>query len=624
MTNKLLFLPNPRQLTFHDGIVSLTAEQAIALDSADTQSLYFTARQLQTALKTHANLDWEIIAGTTIPADQIGVTLSIIPDSMTHPQGYQLSITANGIFIIASTPAGAYYGMLTLSQIIEQHQTTLPLLLINDWPDYFNRGVMLDISRDKVPTMETLFDLIDQFAAWKMNQLQLYTEHTFAYRNHPEVWANASPMTGEELLQLDAYCQERFIELVPNQNTFGHMRRWLTHDRYNSLAECPNGCDTGSEEWGYFEEPFTLDPTNPASLDLVRSLIDELGPHFKNRQFNIGADEPVELGQGNSKEVVAKKGKGRVYLEFLQKIYRELKARGYTMQFWGDIIMEYPELTPELPKNSVALEWGYEANHPFDDHGEKFAAAGIPYYVCPGTSSWNSISARTNNAVANLQNAAKNGLKHGAVGYLNTDWGDNGHWQPLPVSYLGFAYGAALSWGYETNLNQDIPQLISHHVFRDETGIMGKLAYDLGNADQSLGLKIHNNSPLFLLLQKPVDEIIEKYNLTEAKLNDILSYIDTVMVSLEDATINRPDAALIKQEFNWVANMLRHACRRGVWSIGNRVDDTLRQQLATDAEQLLDTFRQTWQARNRSGGLDDSFAWLVKMANAYDTDTDKR
>ena len=96
---------------------------------------------------------------------------------------------------------------------------------------------MLDISRDKVPTMATLFSLVDLLAELKINQLQLYTEHTFAYRNHPAVWAKASPMTGDEILQLDQYCRERFIELVPNQNSFGHMEQWLKLPQYRDLAE---------------------------------------------------------------------------------------------------------------------------------------------------------------------------------------------------------------------------------------------------------------------------------------------------------------------------------------------------------------------------------------------------
>ena len=97
---------------------------------------------------------------------------------------------------------------------------------------------MLDISRNRVPTMQTLLELVDLLASWKINQLQLYTEHTFAYRNHPIVWADASPMTGEEILALDAYCRERFIELVPNQNSYGHMTPWLIHDQIPAAGRC--------------------------------------------------------------------------------------------------------------------------------------------------------------------------------------------------------------------------------------------------------------------------------------------------------------------------------------------------------------------------------------------------
>src|SRR6185369_4793545 len=100
---------------------------------------------------------------------------------------------------------------------------------------------MLDISRDKVPTMKTLYELVDLLASWKINQLQLYTEHTFAYRNHEDVWKKASPMTAEEIRDLDEYCAERFIDLVPNQNSFGHMERWFEHPEYLQLAEAPNG-----------------------------------------------------------------------------------------------------------------------------------------------------------------------------------------------------------------------------------------------------------------------------------------------------------------------------------------------------------------------------------------------
>src|SRR5580692_10476780 len=130
--------------------------------------------------------------------------------SISHPQGYRLSITPAGVTIAASTPAGRFYAAATLRQLRRQFPKSLPCMEIEDHPDFPVRGVMLDISRDKVPTMQTLFDLIDLLAGWKINQLQLYMEHTFAYSQHKTVWADASPMTALEIRDLDAHCQDRF------------------------------------------------------------------------------------------------------------------------------------------------------------------------------------------------------------------------------------------------------------------------------------------------------------------------------------------------------------------------------------------------------------------------------
>jgi hexosaminidase len=473
------------------------------------------------------------------------------------------------------------------------------------------------VSRDKVPTLETTLALVDMLAGWKINQVQLYTEHTFAYRNHPDVWAQASPFTGEDILTLDAYCRERHVELAPNQNSFGHMTRWLIHDRYAPLAEVIGPFET---PWGHkMEGPFSLCPLDPGSLDLMAGLYDELLPHFSSRLFNVGCDETIDVGQGRSKAAVAAQGEGRVYLDFLLKIYREVKARGRTMQFWGDIIIQHPELIPELPKDTLALEWGYEANHPFDAHGAQFAAAGVPFYVCPGTSSWCSVGGRTDNALGNLLNAAENGIKHGAVGYLNTDWGDAGHWQFLPISYLGFAAGAAYSWALEANRPVDMAAAVSLHAFGDATGTIGRVAYDLGNAYKAGGLVPPNSSILFQSLQTPLADIqaqATRYGLTRAAFDCAAEAINQAMAPLPGAAMTTPDAALIVREFKNTARLLSHACRRGLLGIG-ALDATSGPALAADMQEIIAEYRPLWLARNRTGGLVDSVARLEKDRAEY-------
>lgn len=616
----LHLLPMPRSLEFQDGIYQFPDTALIVIDAPDPTALYFSAQSLQSWIFDQLHLAWEIVAGKAAPREQMGIVLSLVDGGTQHPQGYSLNITEKQIFGVASDPQGIFYAVQTIKQLITLKGTILPGLRITDWPDFPNRGVMLDISRDKVPTMDTLYELVDMLASWKVNQLQLYTEHTFAYKNHPVVWEEASPITGEEILALDAYCRDRFITFVPNQNTFGHMRRWLIHDEYRHLAECPDGYDL---KWGHYDEPFTLNPGDPASFELIRGMFDELLPHFSSQQVNVCCDETVELGQGHSKEIAHEKGVGRVYLDFLMKIYRDVKARGLTMQFWGDILMRHPELVPELPRDVIVLEWGYEADHPFEEHGKIFSRSGIPFYVCPGTGSWMSIGGRSQNARGNLLNAAENGLKHGAIGYLNTDWGDRGHWQPLPVSYPGLAYGAGVSWELDANRELDIPTLLDLFVFQDDAGLTGTIITNLGRVHELVNLPQHNATILFHILQSSPEKIAELgVNQSEQveELKRVSQRIDDIVGNLNGLKIQNSKADLLKSELAWIAGMLKHACWRGIWvarKFAGEDDQDLKQHLIEDAGQLMEDHAKIWHARNRPGGFKDSLGRIEEMRKSY-------
>lgn len=612
---EVILLPRPRRFHLQRGELALRNDARIVCQG-DPQKVLPIATRLQQVVRETQNLHWHLRAGNPRKELEEQVVLTLTNRGRIPAQGYELRITSTAIQIRASEAAGLFYAVMTLTQMLRQFYGILPACRIEDYPDFPVRGVMIDISRDKVPTLETLFTLVDELAEWKINHLELYTEHTFAYSNHRQVWAQASPITGEDILRLDAYCRERFIELVPNQNSFGHMHRWLKLPRYRHLAECPDGFDW---PWGgHNDEPFSLDPTNPESIQLLAELYDELLPHFSSRLFNVGCDETFDLGQGKSKAECERKGKGRVYLEFLLKIYDLVKKHKRTMLFWGDIILQHPELVAELPKDVVVLEWGYEANHPFDEHGAKFAESGIPFWVCPGTSSWNTIAGRTDNCLHNLHNAAENGLKHGATGYLNTDWGDNGHWQYLPVSYLGFAGGAAVSWCFESNVAIDLAQALDVHVFHDSEGIMGQLAFDLGNTYQKVGHLVENASTLFHLLQAPLGHPLPP-GITENTLRETILHIQTATALLPLAQMQRPDATLIVDEFANATRMLLHACKRA-WAVleGTINDNQMRQELAADMREILGEHRRLWVARNRVGGLHDSTRILEQRLREYE------
>lgn len=648
---ELILAPVPRKITHKPGVFDAIGAKYIKLDAVHPEELVPAARQ--------TGLGWEVTASPKTPKSMVGLTIHLRDSGETEPEGYKLNIKPDGIEIIAVSPVGAFHGACTLKQILRQiapvqtdafkqleefghagervwgiHEaddwdapdqdlwntpqedilddyayrtwslgepdySALPCLSISDWPDFPNRGIMLDISRDKVPTMKTLFRLVDLMAEWKLNQLQLYTEHTFAYLAHPIVWQDADPMTGEEIMQLDAYCKSKFIELVPNQNSFGHMEGWLKYDEYRPMAEQPNGGETA---WGYREIPGGLCPIDKRSIPFLAGLYDELLPHFTSGLFNVGLDETVDLGYGRSKSICKNLGAGRVYLDFLLKIHELASGHGRQMMFWGDIIMHYPDLIPELPRDIIALEWGYEFDHPFAEHGAKFAASGVPFYVCPGASNWNTYSGRTNNAIGNITLAAKTGLANGAVGMLNTSWGDNGHWDPLPVAYTGFMAGAMASWNAKADVKKILADALSLHAFNDISCKIGRAFFDLGNVYTCFKKRTWNSSIPWQMLHNKIDneEVIEGLTMAEFKAMD--AEIDRIAASIECERMTAPDAEIVDSELGFVISMLRFASAVGKMRLGGpKIHD-----LDIELSATQDHHRWVWQLRNRPGGLQDS------------------
>ena len=548
------------------------------------------------------------------------------------PQGYRLDVHARGIDVVAADDAGVFYGACTLAQWLAlDHAESadqgggreLPLVRIEDWPDLRRRGAMLDVSRDKVPTMATLHALVDRLASWKLNELQLYTEHTFAYRGHEVVWRDASPLTAEEVRELDDHCAAVGIALVPNQNSFGHLHRWLVHEPYRRLAEVPEGIE---HAFGERREPFSLCPTDPGSLALLADLYDQLLPNFRSRELNVGLDETFDLGKGRSAGAVAERGRVRVYLEFLQQVHALVAARGHRMQFWGDIILEQPELIAELPADAIALEWGYEADHPFLEHTQQFAGSGLEFLVCPGTSSWCSLAGRADNALRNLALAAVAGREAGAAGCLITDWGDFGHLQPLPVSYLGLLAGAGFAWNVDaaaTPLGHPWRDLLGRWAFDDPGGGAAEAALTLGDAYLRTGATQKNGTALFYLLAFPQQDLTQRRyaGLSTDGLTATEEWVAGAAAALARAAGPEPEAALVRRELGWVAGLLRLACRLGRARLGAGRTATVpelpaaaRAELAAELAPLVDEHADVWLARNRPGGRADSVARLERLA----------
>jgi len=660
-----VLLPPPRDARSAGETVPLAAELRVVLETPapetepirqrlceDLAGFGLTPRVETTAAASGAGPGAGRAAGPPPDGPRVDtVTLRLDPsdgDVPDHPEGYRLTVGQAGIILAARAPAGLFYATRTLVQWLRASGMNAPFrptldqtwdLHAVDRPDLDLRGVMLDVSRCRVPTLAELFRLVELFADLKLNQLQLYTEHTFAYRGHEEVWAEASPLTPSDVRALDAHCRRHFIELVPNQNSFGHLHRWLVHDRYRPLAEVPEGIEHPFSDG---VEPFSLCPTDPGSLDLLADLYDQLFPCFASRSFNAGLDETLDLGRGRSAAACAERGTVGVYLEFLRGVHDLVRRRDHRMQFWGDVVIE-DEPTPtdgagdrvrEIPEDAVALEWGYEAGHPFPDHAARYAASGLDFVLCPGTSSWSSLAGRTTNAVRNQAEAVRSARETGALGVLITDWGDYGHLQPPAVSEAPLAAGAAFAWNAALADDPDgfaadrLPGLVSRQVFRDAgpdgRGSLGEAALRLGNAHRHTATRDRNGAALFFLLAfghqdltHPRYEGLTIEGLDRAEREIVESLIR--LGSPEEADTGRPDGELVVRELRWAAQALRAACQIGRARLGAGRDQPLsaipgltRRSLADLVGELVEEHAVLWRARSRPGGRAESVARLER------------
>ena len=119
-------------------------------------------------------------------------------------------------------------------------------------------------------------------------------EHTFAFEEYADSIDRTGFLTAEEIRELDDYCYENFVEFIPSLSCFGHLYELLQKEKYKELREL----ESYEQEYVAFRERMfhhTIDPTNPKSFALIRSLIDQYMPLFRSDKFNICCDETFDL-----------------------------------------------------------------------------------------------------------------------------------------------------------------------------------------------------------------------------------------------------------------------------------------------------------------------------------------
>lgn len=537
-------------------------------------------------------------------------------------ESYEINISKEKINIYYKDERGAFYASETLKQIYDQTKSTIKTVYIYDKPDLKVRGFMLDISRNKVPKITEIEKLIILMATLKMNHLELYVEgFSFYYPSFSNYCSEESSISIEEYKHLEEFANKYYIDLVPNQNGFGHMTKWLEQDEFKTLAECEEGIFL----WGMNRKASTLNPLDPRSLELITKMYEDMLPISNSKYFNMNFDEPFELGKGKSKEECEKNGKENVYLDFALKAYELAKKHNKTPLIWGDVLINHPAVLDRIPKDMIFVDWGYDGSYPFEEHLKTLSSKGLHFMAAPGTTSWCSFAGRTMDYLETIKNSCYKIKEYNGDGAILTDWGDFGHLQFFPISYPALSYFGLMSWRCTDGTYFLLKDFLNKHVFYDKSNLIADFLLDLGNYYRYEDCYHGNGTKTFYAFmfmwiamkeENPIKHFEEKIK------NQLLPYPNYLLlenflnqknIELKMIELDSDDKYIVIDEIKQTIRIIKIIQKTAISyndsvSLERRL--SLLESVLSLKKTVLDEQKRLWLARNKSGNLNDTLSYL--------------
>jgi beta-glucosidase len=378
-------VPRPVRLEAGRGVFTLTSSTRIVVDDAvRAQGL-----QLSTMLGRATGFTLPVRVGRSAGSPHIALRRHAALAAALGDEGYRLVATPRAIEISAATPAGIFYGMQTLRQLLPAAifadapvrgvRWELPALTIEDRPRFSWRGAHLDVSRHFQPK-EFVKKYIDLLALHKMNRFHWHLTDDQGWRveirKYPKLTGVAAwrrqtivgphrdgpdaPMDGrrhggfytqDEIREVVAYAAERFITVVPEIEMPGHSQAVVA--AYPELGSTTEPAEPRTR-WGV--SPFLLN-AEESTIAFMQDVLAEVIELFPGPWIHVGGDEAVkdqwraspriqarikELGLANEEELQS---------WFIGRMDRFLTSRGRRLIGWDEI------LDGGLAPNATVMSW---------------------------------------------------------------------------------------------------------------------------------------------------------------------------------------------------------------------------------------------------------------------------
>ncbi|MGH2566831.1 MAG: glycoside hydrolase family 20 zincin-like fold domain-containing protein [Bacteroidota bacterium] len=442
-------IPTPQQVIPRPGFFKITSQTRIILGVGSDHRDQFAAELVNERLGELKDLQLKIVKEESIrrfsanyifigppQSDAAKEMLRARSGKLTaamKAEGYFLDVNDEGVVILAESPRGRFYGVMSLVQMIDQEKRSVVVrqASLHDWPLQTMRGVTDDISRGQVSTMENFKKIIRFLARHKLNIYSPYLEDMFVFKNHPLIGKGRGALTASEVKELDAYAKKYHVELIPIFETLGHWENILVMPEYTRFAEFPGA--------------HTVNVSDEVVYRMLDEMIGELSAAFSSPYFNMAADESWDVGLGANKQRVAQSNIATVHAEHYKRLFEILKKYRKKPLMYGDILLDHPAILEKIPKDVIIVDWQYHAAGSYPSPAT-LKNAGFSFVVSPAVMNFTGPFPNYLNTVVNIQNLNREGYLNGSLGLLTSSWNDYGGEALREFNYYGYAWTAECAW----------------------------------------------------------------------------------------------------------------------------------------------------------------------------------
>ncbi len=308
------------------------------------------------------------ILGVKVAGAPAPISLELGGPARLGDEGYELTVAPSGVKLVAHAPAGLFYGVQTVRQLLGGRR--IPAVRIRDRPRFGWRGAMLDVARHFRPARDVK-RFVDLMALYKLNRLHLHLSDDQGWRIAISSWPRLAThggstqvgggkggyYTGREYSDIVRYAAARYVQVVPEIDMPGHVHAALSS--YPKLA-----CDgKATPLYTGIEVGFSsLCVDKPLTYDFVSDVVGELARLTPGPFIHIGGDEAAATKPAD-------------YVKFVRRVQEIVRSHGKRMIGWEEIGRV------ELYRSTVVQHWNIDAGR--SALSARAAARGVKVIMSP-------------------------------------------------------------------------------------------------------------------------------------------------------------------------------------------------------------------------------------------------